>query len=339
MQDRLYPIDALKAFGIFCIILGHNNYSIAGDYVYSFHIPLFFFVSGLMFDLNRYSSFWYFVKRRFQNILIPYFLISFLLYIFWFFAGRKFGSSTQMDLSPVKNFIGIFYAQGGNEYMDWGIPMWFLPCLFLVSVLYYFLAKKSKAIIVSVLFISGIIGYLIPKIIVSHLPWSIDIVFTAILFYGTGHLLKNFLLNELLQNKKSIKAISTLILALTTNIAFFYLNGRIDISKGIYNNYIYLYLSGIGGTVFFLLLMNYLPKINIISYIGINTLLIMAFHLRAMTFIKFIQVYIIHLEFNMTAFLSFFYSFLQLGLLIPLIWLINKYLPLLNGKGIGIKNT
>lgn len=339
MQDRLYPIDALKAFGIFCIILGHNNYSQIGNYVYSFHIPLFFFVSGLIFDLNRYKSAWYFIKRRSINILAPYFLISFLLYIFWFFAGRKFGSSTQMDLSPLKNFIGIFYAQGGNEYMDWGIPMWFLPCLFLVSVFYYFLAKHRKGIIISVLFGSGIVGYFLPKLIVSHLPWSIDIVFTAILFYGTGHLLKTFLLNDLLKNKRSIKTITILTLALTTNIVFFYLNGRIDISKGIYNNFIYLYLSGVGGTVFYLLVMNYLPKIKLVSCIGINTLLIMAFHLRAMTVIKFIQIYILHIEFNMTTFLSFFYSFLQLGLLLPFIWIINRYFPLLSGKGISVKNT
>lgn len=339
MQNRLYNIDALKAFGIFCIILGHNNYAQTGNYVYSFHIPLFFFVSGLMFDLERYNSLIHFIKRRFQNILIPYFLISFLLYIFWFFAGRKFGSSTQMDLSPLKNFIGIFYAQGGNEYMDWGIPMWFLPCLFLVSVLYYLLAKCRKEIIVLALLFSGIAGNFLPKLIVSHLPWSIDIVFTAILFYGTGHLLRNFLLYDLLENRISKKTISILLLALTMNIVFFYLNGRIDISKGIYNNYFYMYLSGVGGTIFYLLIMNYIPNIKLVSFIGINTLLIMAFHLRAMTIIKFIQIYILHLEFNMTDFLSFFYSLVQLALLIPFIWIINKYLPLLNGKGISVKKT
>ncbi len=70
-----------------------------------------------------------------------------------------------------------------------------------------------------------------------------------------------------------------------------------------------------------------------------NTLLIMAFHLRAMTFIKLVQIYIMNLEFNMTTFLSILYSIIQLALLIPLIWLINKYLPLIAGKGIQVKNT
>lgn len=339
MQNRLYTIDALKAFGIFCIILGHNTYSQLGNYIYSFHIPIFFFVSGLMFDLNRYKSFGNFIKKRFQNILIPYFLISFLLYIFWFFAGRKFGSSTEMDLSPLKNLIGILYAQGGNEYMDWGIPMWFLPCLFLVSVLYFYLARFNNKIIIVALIISGAIGYFLPNLLEIHLPWSIDIVFTAILFYGTGHLLRKFLLDDILVHKKSAKTIFILVIALSLNVVFFYLNGKIDISKGIFNNYMYMYLSGIGGSVFYLLVLNSLPKIKIVNYIGINTLLIMAFHLRAMTLIKFIQIYILHIEFNMTLSLSIFYSFLQLALLIPLIWFINKYFPLLAGKGIRIKNT
>ncbi len=337
--SRNYTIDALKAFGIFCIVLGHNDYTILGDYIYSFHIPLFFFVSGLVFNPDRYRSFNYFLVKRTQALLIPYFLISIILFVFWFLVGRKFGASADMNLSPINNLIGIFYAQGGNEYMDWGIPMWFLPCLFVLSLLFYFIAKlKTKHIAIALAF-SGIIGFIYSKHYNIHIPWSIDIAFAAIPFYGTGYLFRDFINKNIFKYKNTSKALLILTITLGLNIIFFYLNSRIDMSKGLYNNYLYMYLSGVGGTVFYLTLLNFLPRIKWISFLGVNTLLIMAFHLRAMTIVKFFQTYILHVEYNSSTLWSIIYAVIQIIILIPLVWIINRYFPILVGKRRVIKNT
>ena len=78
-------------------------------------------------------------------IIIPYFIWSSFLYLFWVFLGRHYGESALRQYDPIKNLIGIVYAQGDVHFMNWGIPMWFLPCIFLTFV-FYSLIQKVKNI-------------------------------------------------------------------------------------------------------------------------------------------------------------------------------------------------
>ena len=65
-KNRVAWIDSLKGFAIICVVVGHvllgyikantfvevNDYlTIAKDFLYSFHMPLFFFISGYVFSL------------------------------------------------------------------------------------------------------------------------------------------------------------------------------------------------------------------------------------------------------------------------------------------------
>jgi len=132
-QTRLPYIDAIKSIAIFLIVLGHNNYdSKAIIFFNSFSLPVFFIISGFL-QGSLHSNFMDFAKKRAERLLIPYLFFSSFLYMFWIFVGRNVGNSATHHYSVAKNFVGIFYAQGGAEYMDWGIPLWFLPALFNVS--------------------------------------------------------------------------------------------------------------------------------------------------------------------------------------------------------------
>ena len=47
MAGRIDYLDITKGFGIFCIVIGHNEVTQwLNDWVYSFHVPLFFILSG-----------------------------------------------------------------------------------------------------------------------------------------------------------------------------------------------------------------------------------------------------------------------------------------------------
>jgi acyltransferase len=60
-------IDALKGFGIALVVFAHYSLPEALDtYIFSFHMPLFFFISGFLFNFVKYNgSVINFIKGRF----------------------------------------------------------------------------------------------------------------------------------------------------------------------------------------------------------------------------------------------------------------------------------
>lgn len=55
MKNRLYYIDVVKVLGIYLVILGHLPLTniIFTKFIFSFHMPLFFFCSGYLFKKNN----------------------------------------------------------------------------------------------------------------------------------------------------------------------------------------------------------------------------------------------------------------------------------------------
>ena len=325
MDKRLQWIDQARGFSIFLVVWGHNFPTIE-PYIYSFHVPLFFFIAG-MFHPEQIT-----VKgtiKRAKMILVPYFIWATLLYLFWLFVGRHYGDSSEIVLSPVDNFLGIFYAQGGQQFMDWGIPLWFLPCIFLVYVFFGVIRKiKSKALLYITTVLAVIIGFLWSAIIGAKLPWSIDVALVAIAFYSIGQLIKPTLVSI---NKKNSLWLFFVLFAL--HILFFYFNTeKVDMYRSIYGTELFFFISGLCGSMAYVLLFKMIPIFKPLGYLGNNSIVILATHLRALTVIKLVLLLI----FGMTVFQfseveKVVLSICQIALIIPIIWLVNKYLPIANG--------
>lgn len=325
ISNRIDWIDQVRGFSIFLVVYGHN-FPIFETYIYTFHVPLFFLISGLFHPIFINSDS---ISKRFRSIIIPYFYWSFLLFLFWLFLGRFYGESSNFDLSVLNNFIGIFYAQGGREFMDWGIPMWFLPTLFL-TFLFFTLIQKINRINIQliVLIILIAIGFFLPYVFSIHFIWSFDVALVALIFYGLGFYFKKFLVD--LNKKKTW--IFILIFGII-HFALFSLNSKVDMYRSIYGNKFIFIINGISGTVFYLMFFKSIPIFKFLSYIGKSSIPILALHLRALTVIKFILL----ITFGVTVFSfnelhKFLVTIIQILMLIPVIYLINKYVPILNGN-------
>lgn len=82
-NKRLYYIDILKGFAIFLMVMAHILLAIKGSsdqtvarFIYTFHMPLFMFMSGYVFDLNRKvemdkAYFLKLIKKRFLTLIVP----------------------------------------------------------------------------------------------------------------------------------------------------------------------------------------------------------------------------------------------------------------------------
>lgn len=323
---RVNWIDQVKGFGIVLVVYGHNFPTIE-NYIYSFHMPLFFLLAGVF---HPKKSKFFVIKKRIKQILIPYFLWSFLLYIFWYLIGRKFGESSLLDLSPMKNFIGIFFSQGGVEYMNWGVPMWFLPSLFLTFFVFFFIQKiKNDILKIITNFICIAIGFLLPIFFDTYFFWSIDVSLVGLSFYSLGYYSKKLILQE-----KKHKNYLLLLITLIFHIALSLLTSqKIDMYRSIYGNEFFFLLNAVCAISFWVMLFKIFNPFSFLSFFGKNTIPILALQIRSLTFIKLLIVIFLGVKiFDFNEFEKGILVVLQLIVIYPFILLINKYAPIFNGK-------
>src|SRR6478735_3308217 len=82
-------LDALKGFAILLVVLGHSTqtYAANGNFdnnflfriIYSFHMPLFMFLSGAVAAYSLRPMNWDFIKRKFYMLVIPF--------VAWYLVG------------------------------------------------------------------------------------------------------------------------------------------------------------------------------------------------------------------------------------------------------------
>jgi fucose 4-O-acetylase-like acetyltransferase len=124
-DSRVVTIDVARGIGILLVVLGHNavfRESSHGLYeaIYLFHMPLFFFLSGVTF---RWSSPGEALKKRARALLVPYFMMGAIALL----LAAQSGDVERM----LGEFRGVLYGTGHTIRF---VPLWFLPCLFLVSI-------------------------------------------------------------------------------------------------------------------------------------------------------------------------------------------------------------
>jgi fucose 4-O-acetylase-like acetyltransferase len=338
-SDRIVWIDIIKGFAIFLVVFGHETMRVTQQsfveltkYIYSFHIPLFFVISGMLFVKN--GTFNEYIIKKIKTIIIPYVSFSILLYVFWLVVGRHVSSSTDV-ISPLVAFLGIFYGQ--PKYMPWNPPMWFLLCLFIVNCLFYILhTDKKKTIIYIIVF--ALIGY-ISRCLPYRLPWMIDTAFTAFSLYGIGFILKDFVLNDRKTENKNCNIILILFL-LIFGFVTSVINGRVEMASIVYSNYILFFVSAISSSLAYILIAKaisnlkiFIHFINVITYFGKNSMIILICHGRAGTVLKCIYVYILGINYNDISMIhKFVFSLLIMLICVPAINIFNNYFPFMLGK-------
>lgn len=259
-QKRIEYIDIAKGLGMILVVIGHciNGKTFPGTWIWSFHMPLFFIISGLCFSEKRYPSFRHFVINKVKTLLLPCIYFSILTTLFSTVTNNKAAYKSLFT----ENLPGA---------------LWFVLVLFFSELIYYFIRKCGTNNII--IFVSLLIGIMLNRydIKLSH---SICSVFTATFYYGLGHILKSKL--KRISSLKN-KIIFGFILLSIPGVLVFVSKQTINLS----NNYIprpeiVYVLTSILGTVGILLLS--MLKFNntcksVILFIGKNTFTILSLHM------------------------------------------------------------
>lgn len=278
--ERLTWVDAAKGIGIFLVFLGHTAlpYPLF-IYLFSFHMPLFFFLSGYLYRPGKHNSWWDFLKSKFKKLIIPYALFFAILFIYWILIGRAIGDIQNLNVKISTIFYEFFYA---SAYLKTPFaPLWFLLTLFWVELIFFFLQNnitKKFWLFLSLILIS-LIGYFYGLKMNVRPPWGLDIALVAVLLYGLGHFAKAF--------KVQLSHISKFLLILVVPILVLIgwrlalVNGQVDMMANYYGtSYLFLpaALVGIGATV---ILAKIWPN-RLFQYLGRNSLFLFAFQFAAL---------------------------------------------------------
>lgn len=365
---RLHWIDALKGIGIMLVVFAHHSLPVALDtYIFSFHMPLFFFISGFLFDFGKYAeSTANFVKGRFRSLIVPYFCFALLTCLFYFLLDTGFQPGVTniefFETSALYGIYSILYALG--PLVSYNPPLWFLTCLFVTELLFYGFAKKyygEPGKLVLWLTAAGIIGYLYSVYVPFRLPWNADVALSAVAFYGAGNLFRkitepdeksgvasgtNVKANSSFNSESRFRAGFSRtekffpgIFILLNLLYFAYLlefpTDKINMNVLKYGNFFSYYFLAFSGIFAFVYLFKKVGSSKILEYYGRNSLIVLALHFPLKDILTKLAVIAIGVElecFYCKTALALSLTILNLLCLIPVIFLINNYFPFLLGK-------
>ncbi|NDV96332.1 hypothetical protein D0T84_15625 [Dysgonomonas sp. 521] len=340
---RLHWIDYAKLIGVWLVAINHVNMDSPAliDWILSFHMPLFFMLSGFV-DKGK-ASVSDTIKKSAKSLLIPYFWFYIISYVWWLVVTfRRHPELYSHDFMGgfVKPMIGMLLGEGYHSAISTmiNVPLWFLVGLFFCRVIFYLFLSFSREKYYGLILVN--ILSLIVIFLRNHLQinifWSIDSAIMAIPFYTFGFFMKRFL------DKMDPNVIYKVVLSVSLLIIGILLsrwNGFVDINTSNYGKNLFVYyingLIGALAVIFFTRIFTNF-KSPLLIYLGKNTLILFAFHLIITGWVKKAYELITGANFGGNYIFTPWESaamcaVVMLISVIP-IYIINKYFPFMLGK-------
>jgi fucose 4-O-acetylase-like acetyltransferase len=294
---RNATIDIARGIGIILVVLGHNPTVLQDKgelfrVIYSFHLPLFFFLSGVFLKDSAPPG--PFALSRADALLKPYFAVLLLLGAVEMLLPQ---ASPLATATPLAYLSGVFYAT--TPTIAW-TPLWFLPHLFVASVFSAAILRATRSlqnrtawlIFTTCALLAAGIAFIdsfwqidttwlhfmgLDKL--PGLPWSLDLT-----FFSSACMLAGFLLSKAVTAMRfSSIAFGTAIFAFAALHGYF--DETIDLNLRAYGNPLVCTLQAALGIYIVLcasaLLQRYAALRRLLSYIGSASLFILLFHYAA----------------------------------------------------------
>ena len=342
MKNRVTYLDLAKGIGIILVVLGHmeNISSELRIWISSFHMPLFFVISGMLLalkgadkpiinDVKSGDEMKIFVVKTARGLLVPYLWFSF-----------------------IQNILDSLTFSGVSV-------MWFLPALFLAEIVAMFIISRARKYPLMIVFSLSLS-------VISYVIWTnIKLLYDAyssIYFFATTlgfvrvflraitlsvHVVIGFLMYKLIEyakdkwikdNDNRVRGfdIAAGVILFVVNMGLCLKNGAVDNHFLTLNNLFLYYLCAFIGSMAIILICKGINSIPFIEYFGKNSLIIMATHLQC--YILYAGILIaIAIDAYVTRAKSYVYMFnsvvFTMLIEVAIITVINRFFPFITGKG------
>lgn len=269
VKERDITYDIMKGITILLVIVGHtpNIHPILRNYIYAFHMPLFFMVSGRFFHPSS-------IYKEYKHLIVPYIFCCLLqLWVYELTWGVDF-KYVKWILKSAFWCTASSHLSPNADYIISAEIIWFLFALFWTRVIYGWLSKHISY--------QGVLGgvclglFLIAVFIdhyVAYLPFGILQGLTGLLFFYIGRM----------SSKWQIKLWNLIPFVVIYGITSYFCALEVDGFR--YHGVLMpvLLLSAIGGAALCYLISLCIKQSNgatasIFAWLGRNSLLILLFH-------------------------------------------------------------
>ena len=272
---RVEWVDAVKLWGMLLVVAGHHEAfgTLEKSIIFSFHMPLFFFLSGLFVKKRGIFGI---MKKGIKSYILPYIVLTLACaFTAGYLRGIVFGAygAENYDIEWMLK-TSFLYGNG------WSL-MWFLPCLFTVSVLMEVLLHVIANDILRGIAIAAI-NIVTVVCIPGPLFWELHEALVALLFVYLGYMVRKYALDESMTLKSNVMHSRTfrIQLVVVAIVWTYCVIQRIYVNM-VWSSYPAYPLSIVGaicGIELFILLVKCIPDNDFIRKMGKNSLLIYMVH-------------------------------------------------------------
>lgn len=272
---RLNQFDILKAIGIILVIVGHTlDYNIIRNIIYSFHMPLFFLVSGYFFKVKEPIPP---IRKLSKRLLLPYLISTVIIALLS--TVILYANSHIFDMHHLLNWLqSIVYGNGvtdGTKFQSIG-PLWFLLALFWGTIILHLLIQLAKYVSP---FGVSLLCVIISLYLSQHkirLPFSILQGMLGIGYLYIGYLIKQHYPSIILKSRLNL-----ILMAIIWIISF--KSGYLSLVQCYANPELLTLTGALCGTYLTYMVSNSISQKNsklcsILTHLGKMTLLILCVH-------------------------------------------------------------
>lgn len=314
-HNRISFFDTYKGLLMILVVIGHFSFFEYEDkiitLIYSFHMPAFLIIYGILSKHRENDTILSIIKRRFISCIVPYFIFYFITYVIIPKVDTiQYSISLKSTLSGVADL---------NYSMN--LPLWFLTFYFSNTTIFELLQLLSTQITInktkstdindkkfivtkeillfSFCIIVTILAFIYSRVYkLGRIVYNFEIAMFCMMFTYIGHLIK--VLSIKIKNKISTSDKNKIIFVVLNIFTFIIItiiwyklslyNKRIDLNARNFRHSHILYINAILGFYIFSIISFILNKIyiikNILSYIGKNSIYILAYHIPSVFYMN-----------------------------------------------------
>ena len=181
-KKRIEWIDVAKGIAIILVMIGHyvSFGSQIRNFIFAFHMPLFFILSGYTFKfLDDKKEILKKTKKEIIRFLLPAFFLTIIgqiiIKLFWNWNNLSYKASFLLALKRILWGNGVDYDWKGIHFYALGMP-WFLITLVIAKLICNYLGKDKLKLVLILMFLGVFLGNQIKVI------WNLDLVLVALIY-------------------------------------------------------------------------------------------------------------------------------------------------------------